>query len=405
MEQAKARTQSGGIEFDPHDPRFVDEGVPFDVLARIRHEQPVYRTPSGSWYLSRYGDVDAALKDVDTFRAELGPITGIPGGVRTIPEDQHYLSEIPEPRHKAVRRLFNAVLGPHRMHAVEPVVRAECHRLVDEMLAVEVADLHDGYAAAIPAITMAELMGVGRGAVPLFMRWSEDGTLMSRPATPGVPPEGPATHPFFEAVIAAQRELPEPTTHVLRTFLGADVEGRPLSDREVVTQLHFMLQAGVHTTRAFLVHLMNRLVRDRALFEAVDADRELIPRLLEESLRHDSPVQRTTRRCTRDTEVAGVAVAEGDWVEMGIGSANRDVDVYDDPDAFRLDRPQPREHLGFGAGSHVCPGATLARLEGSIAVQVLLDRVGELRPVQGARYPPLPGSLGHQPVPAVLVAR
>lgn len=405
MERSTAQAESGRITFDPHDPAFVEEGVPFDVLTRIRHEQPVYRTPSGSWYLSRYGDVEAALKDVDTFQAELGPITGIPGGFRTIPEDQHYLSEIPEPRHKAVRRLFNTVLGPHRMHAVEPVVTAECNRLVDAMLSVPVADLHDGYAAAIPAITMAELMGVGPGAVGLFMRWSEDGTLMSRPATPGVPEEGPATHPFFQAVIAAQRELPEPTTHVLRTLLGADVEGRPLSDREVVTQLHFMLQAGVHTTRAFLVHLMNRLVHDRELFTALDADRELIPRLLEESLRHDSPVQRTTRYCTRDTQIDGVAVGEGEWVEMGIGSANRDEAVYDDPDAFRLDRPQPREHLGFGAGSHVCPGATLARLEGTIAVQVLLDRVAEVRPVDGARYPPLPGSLGHQPVPAVLVAR
>ena len=92
------------IEFDPHDPTFVEVGVPFDVLARIRSEQPVFRTPGGAHYLSRYADVEAALKDVDVFWAELGPITGIPAGVATIPADQHYLSEIPEPRHGEVRR-------------------------------------------------------------------------------------------------------------------------------------------------------------------------------------------------------------------------------------------------------------------------------------------------------------
>lgn len=390
--------------FDPHDPSFVERGVPFDALAAIRRDQPVYRTPSGPWYLARYDDVDAALKDVDTFRAELGPITGIPAGVVTIPEDQHYLSEIPEPRHRAIRRLFNAILGPHRMRAIEPLIEAECHRLVDDLLAADIADLHGGYAALIPAITMAELMGVGRDAVGRFVGWSEDGTLLTRPSTPGVAPEGPATHPYFEALITSWRDRGEPDSQVLRTLLEADVEGRHLTDREVVTQLHFLLQAGVHTTRGFLVHLMNRLVVDPDLYATVAADRALVPRLLEESLRHDAPVLRTTRLCTTDTEIDGVAVAAGEWVEMGIASANRDEKRYDDPDTFRLDRPAPREHLAFGAGSHVCPGATLARLEATIALGVLFDRVGELRRVEGASYPPLPGSLGHQPVPAVLVA-
>ena len=81
-------------DFDPHDPSFVSEGVPFDKLARIRAEDPIYRTPKGAWYLSRYADVSAALTDVDTFRADLGPITGIPAGVDAIPAEEHYLSEI-----------------------------------------------------------------------------------------------------------------------------------------------------------------------------------------------------------------------------------------------------------------------------------------------------------------------
>ena len=396
---------SDDITFDPHDTSFVEVGVPFDVLGRIRAECPVYRTPSGSWYLSRYADVEGALKDVDTFRAELGPITGIPAGVLTIPADQHYLSEIPEPRHGKIRKLFNATLGAHRTREVEPSLRDECNRLVDRMLAVDVADLHDGYAAAIPAFAMAQIMGLGDDAVAEFMQWSVDGSLMSRPATPGVPAGGPASHVFFAARIAEQRALSTPSSKVFEVLLGAEIDGQPLTDQEIITQLHFMIQAGVHTTRAFLVHLVNRLVQEPDLFATLDRDRDLVPNFLEESLRHDAPVQRTTRLCTRDTSIGGTDVTEGTWVEMGIGSANRDEAMFDDPAAFRLDRPDPRTHLGFGAGSHVCPGATLARLEGLIAVQTLLDRVAELRMVPGAAYPPIPGSLGHQPIPAHLVAR
>jgi len=393
------------IVFDPHDRSFVEDGVPFDLLARIRSEEPVYRTPSGAWYLSRAADVEAALIDVDTFHAELGPITGIPAGVATIPEDQHFLSEIPEPRHGRIRRLFNAIFAWHRVRQIEPVLEAECHRLIDALFASDAPDLHEGYAMAIPAFAMSHIMGFGREAVPAFMRWSSDGTIMTRPATPRVPPEGPASHVYFRARIAEQRALPEPSNHVFQVLLGAEIDGRPLSEGELSTQLHFMVQAGVHTTRSFLVHLMNRLVQDPALFARLEADRDLIPAYLEESLRHDSPVQRTTRVATRDVEIGGVLIRKGETVEMGIGSANRDESKHDEPAAFRLDREDPRGHLAFGAGSHVCPGAMLARLEGATAVRVLLDRTRELRPVEGFRYPPLPGSLGHQAIRVKLVAR
>ena len=393
------------IEFDPHDPTFVDEGVPFDVMARIRSEEPVFRTPRGAWYLSRYEDIEAALKDVETFRAELGPITGIPEGVETIPSDQHFLSEIPEPRHGQIRRLFNASFAAHRMREVEPFIVSECNRLVDELLVADIADLHDGYAMPIPGIAMARIMGLGPSAVPHFMQWSWDGTLMTRPATPDVPPEGPSSHVYFAERLAEQRALPQPTSHVFKVLLEAVIEGEPLTDREIITQLHFMIQAGVHTTRSLLTHAVHRMLQEPALFAQLDADRSLIPNFIEESLRHDSPVQRTTRRCTRELEFAGVAMCPGDWVEMGIGSGNHDESVYGDGGAFRLDRDDPRHHLGFGAGSHVCPGATLARLEGITAVTVLLDRLAAMRPVDGVRYPPIPGSLGHQPIPAVLVAR
>ena len=138
-------------------------------------------------------------------------------------------------------------------------------------------------------------------------------------------------------------------------------------------------------------------------FPALRADESLIGQYLEESLRHDAPVQRTTRLCTQDTAIADIPIRSGEWVEMGIASANRDDLVYQDGHAFSLPRPDPRRHLAFGAGSHVCPGAALARREGELAVRVLLERVSKVLAVEDATYPPIPGNLGHAPVLARLV--
>ena len=100
--------------------------------------------------------------------------------------------------------------------------------------------------------------------------------------------------------------------------------------------------------------------------------------------------------------IEGHTIEVGDWVEVGIGSANRDLP---DGDEFRLDRADPRDHLAFGAGSRVCPGATLARLEAATAVEALLDRCASIEGVEGASHPPVPGSLGYAPIPVVLVSR
>lgn len=390
------------LTYDPHDPGYLRSGVPFELLARIRREQPVVPTPSGAWYVARHADVLGVLKDVDTFYADLGPMTGV-GGREEVPQDQRFLSEIDEPRHGRVRRLFNASFGPHRTREVAGFVRRTCQELVAAMAATEVADLHSEYAMPIPSLVMAHVLGLPAEVAPHFMDWSLDGSLLQRPCSPGVAPGGPTVQAYFAERLAEQRALPEPTNAVFATFIHAEVDGRALSDQEIVTELHFMIQAGVHTTRGLLSHVAQRLVLDPEMFSALKEDRSLVAPFVEESLRHDSPVQRVTRRCARPAQVAGASLEEGAWLEVGIASANRDEDLYDQADAFRLDRPDPRGHLAFGAGAHVCPGATLARVEAVTAIEVLVDQVDQLRAVPGADYPPMPANLSHQPVPAMVV--
>jgi cytochrome P450 len=392
------------ITFDPHDPRYEVDGVPFDQLARIRRECPVARTPRGDWYVSRREDVEAILKDVETFTADLSRFAEL-DGVELVPEDERFLSEIPEPRHGEVRRIFNGAFGPHRVKQTEPFVRGMVTELVDALVAAGGGDLHHGLALPIPGRTMAKLMGLPDDAPELFMAWTVDGSLMRRAATPSTLPDGPPQCPYFREQLALRKETEHPADDLITTMINARPGGEPMPDEEIVTQLHFMIQAGVHTTRSLLTHLLNRLVQDRSLYDELAADRSLIGRAIEESLRRDSPVQATTRRVQRDVVVAGTPIPQGAWIQVGVQSANVDEDVFDAPDEFRLDRPDPRDHLGFGAGSHVCPGATLARMEATTMLDVLFDRVAELAPVPDATYPPLPGALGHAPIPCVIIPR
>ena len=108
-------------------------------------------------------------------------------------------------------------------------------------------------------------------------------------------------------------------------------------------------------------------------------DRDLVPTVVEESLRHDPPIHVLLRDCLQDTTIDGVTIPAGVKVGFGLASANRDDQTYDDPDEFRLDRANPKDHLAFGGGPHVCPGASLARLEGRVALDVFLDRVAHAR--------------------------
>jgi cytochrome P450 len=382
--------------FDPFDPAHLTEGVPFDELRSLRAECPVARTPAGSWYLSRRSDAERVLKDIDAFRADLGPITGV-RGLEDVPDDQLFLSELEEPRHGQVRRIYNACFGPHRVRAAEPRVREICADLLDPLVGAGEVDLN-AYAAPIPGLVIGHMMDLPPEGPGLFLQWSAEETLLKRPVSPGV--DGPPIHTWFAGLVAQQRK--EPTNHIFRQLLETPIEGEPLTDTEIATQLHFMVMAGVHTTRGLLTHVVQRLALTPSLFATLDADRALVPLYVEESLRHDAPVQRNSRRCTATTEIEGHVIEVGDWVEVGIGSANRDLD---DGDVFRLDRDDPRDHLAFGAGSHVCPGATLARLEAATAVEALLDRCASIEPVEGATYPPVPGSLGYAPIPAVLLSR
>jgi cytochrome P450 len=169
----------------------------------------------------------------------------------------------------------------------------------------------------------------------------------------------------------------------------------------------FLFISGNETTRQLIGNLLHTLATRPDLYRAISADRSLVPTAIEESLRMDSPIQHLVRDCRRDVEFDGRNLHAGEKVVFGVASANRDADRFDDPDTFRLDRPSPRSHLAFGGGPHMCPGSNLARLEARVALEVLLDRVAEVRvrPTHRFEKTPVFWAYGPQSLPVELVPR
>jgi cytochrome P450 len=375
------------------DPLDASAGVPYELLAELRDACPVSRAASGAYFLARHDDVLAATKNIDVFQASFRE-----AGVVVSPEEQ-LISEIPEPRHGKIRRIINSAIAQHRIGRVEPFVRALCNELLDVLVARGGGDLVADYVTPIPATVIAYLLGVDPADHARFAEWS-DIVVQSTYATKnrredgaegeglaGVVPEFTA---YLDAMIAERKASADPPDDFVTRLLNTDVDGERLTDLELRTQLAFLLISGNETTRHLIANMLETVCADVILFAQLRAERDLVPTVVEESLRHDSPIHVLMRDCLKETTIEGVTIAAGVKVGFGLASANRDARTYDDPDTFQIDRPSAKDHLAFGGGPHVCPGASLARLEARIALDVFLDRVQQARVDKPYRREPVP---------------
>ncbi len=208
----------------------------------------------------------------------------------------------------------------------------------------------------------------------------------------------------MQGLIDEHRALDDPPDDVVTRFLDTDIDGEYLSDRAVRTQIMFLIVAGNETTRNLIGNCLYVLATRPDLFAQLKDDSRLIAPYVEESLRLDAPVQVLGRSVLADTNIEGCPLHQGDRVVFGLASANRDETVYDDPTQFRLDRARMREHLAFGGGPHVCPGASLARLEALAVLEEFCVRVRALR-LSDDYEPdtnPVFWANGHRSLPVVL---
>lgn len=354
--------------FDPHAPCVEP---PYEAMAEARGRCPVASTPSG-WFVSSYDDVKTVLSSIDSFGGSYGDVSSFPPDELTLPN-------LVEPRHGKVRRVVNAAIARHRTAELEPYIRELGARFTEETVVRAEADgsvdLMTSFAGQIPSRVVARALGVPVEDAEQFQRWADE---LVEEFWANDPAPLSELHPGFAAYIddlIAQRRRSGGGEDFISRLMVADVDGETLSDVAVRANALNLIIGGNETTRSLVGNCLYRLAQDPALLARVRADRALIAGVVEESLRFDTPIQMLERNAREDVTIGTESVPCGDHLVIGLSSANRDERTFEDPDVFRIDRARPKDHLAFGAGPHVCPGAFLARLEAVTVLDTFLDRV------------------------------
>lgn len=385
----------------PFDPYAASPAERLEAMSQIREAGGLVDTPAGK-YIATAAGVTTGLKDVEKF-------VGSFIDTSSLHPDDVMISAIPEPEHGRIRRVINSVVAPHRTHEAEPFIRELSAELVANALAAagsgEPVDLIEIVSDPLPSSVIAHMLGVPVEMQSRFQRWSDE--LLER-QNAGAQASLAEAHTDFadyiQGLIDEHRADPDPPDDVITRFIKTDIDGEYLSDRMIRTQVMFLIVAGNETTRNLISHCFYKLASEPDLFARLKAEPELIETLVEETLRLEAPVQILARAVLADTTVEGCPLHEGDKVVFGLASANRDDSVHEDPDDFRLDRERPRDHLAFGTGPHVCPGATLARVETKMVVEELLSRTASLRLIDGFEPTPNPvfWANGHKTLPTLI---
>ena len=351
--------------------------------ARLLAEEPVSRFEGYDppfYILSRYEDVEAALRNIEAFSSQQGqgPRYTPPSGMVCDP-----------PMHTLHRGLVQQAFTPGAIRALTPRIEAQTTALLDAVADRPAFDIHDDFAFPLPVVIISEMLGVPAEDIQQFKHWS-DASVEAMGAEDPTPwmPDLEALGAYILGQIQARRASATPPDDLITRMVVAESDGVRLEDQAILGLVSQLLVGGNETTTSLITNVVWRLLEDRALWERVVAEPALIDRAVEESLRFDPPVLALYRTATHDVTVRGVEIPGGAKVMLHYAAGNRDPAVFEDPDRFWLDRP-PRKHLSFAIGVHVCIGQEMARLEARIALRALVTRFPDLELVdRGERIKP-----------------
>jgi cytochrome P450 len=368
-------------EFAPYAP-----GVLADPASGYRHlleEAPVCWVRSFNppfCILSRYDDVEEAIRDIETFSSEYGqgPRFTPPAGMLSDP-----------PQHTFFRSLVQQAFTPKAIAAMSGRIDELSHGLLDEVAARGEWDLHDDYAFPLPVIVIAGMLGVPEGDIHRFKDWSDASVaaMGSEDPTPYVA-DLQAMAGYLLEQIRERRDRTVPGDDLISRLVLARESGRGLDDTEILGVVTQLLVGGNETTTSLITNAVWRLLQQPELWARFVADPALVDRIIEESLRYDPPVLGLFRNTTRDVTLHGQVIPAGTKVMLHYAAANRDPRAFDGPDHFDFDADR-RRHFSFGLGVHFCLGAQLARLEARSALLTLASRFPGLELVNdGERIAP-----------------
>ncbi|MGW6461599.1 cytochrome P450 [Streptomyces sp. NPDC055078] len=314
----------------------------------------------GFWALTRHDDVDRATRDTATYSSlptVTLPAVGAPKPFIPVESDP--------PEHQKYRSLLSAVFMPRRIEGFEGRIREHAHRLIDDFAGGE-ADLAADFVFPLTARVITWFLGIPDDDVARFSSWSLGLVTVADPAEEmRLQTE---IRDYYLGLIALRKE--RPADDLASHLLASHIDGRPVTEEETLDIYLTLTGAGGETTAAAGTHMLRLLDTHRDIRDRLIAEPGLIPSAVEELLRYVTPVYGFGRTTTREVEVAGTVIPQGERVWLSWLSANHDESAFPDPERIVVDR-KPNRHLAFGAGVHRCPGAPLARLQ----LRVMLEEV------------------------------
>ena len=352
----------------------------------LRDEAPVYRVPNTNMYVvSRYADVMHVLRHQDIFptgaaasrsRAALA-VYEAKGWPRVTP-----LSVNP-PDHRKYRQLIDGFFDPAGATHWQPFIEATIDELIDSFVADGTTEFSSAFALPLPVRVITHILGFPAADIPQLKEWSSAWVLpfaggLSDEQEVWVAEQVVAFHHYIAEQIAQKRL--DPKDDVLTALTHASFDGqRPLTDHEIITIADHLYIGGNETTTFALTSAMWLMLREPGLYDRLREKRELVDVFLEEAMRLESPTQGLFRRVAIETSIAGVSLAAGAVVHIRYAAANRDEQMFPNADRVDLGRPNGKRHMAFSLGEHLCPGHGLSRLEQKLALNALLDRLGNLQ--------------------------
>ena len=368
-----------GVAYNPLSNAIVRN--PYPVYAKLRERSPVHHSRvMDAIVLSRYADVDRILRDHARFSVNPDLRTSRNARYKPTPEERSILF-IDPPDHTRLRSLVNKAFTRSAINALEPRIREIMGALLDGIREPDGFDLMQTVAIPLPVIVIAEMLGIPHEDRAQFRVWSDRRArllepMLTRSERKTAAEASKQLSQYFLSIIKSRQG--EPRDDILTRLVQAEEQGDTLSETEMLNMLRLLLIAGNETTTNLIGNGMLALLRHPDQLQALRDDPDLIPAAVDELLRYDSPVQMTLRCAVEDCYIDGTPVRAGQDIILLGGSANRDPDAFEDPDQLDFNR-QKQDHISFGRGIHYCLGAGLARLEGRVAFEMLLERFDSLR--------------------------
>jgi cytochrome P450 len=361
-------------------PEYQDD--PYPLLHQLRSASPVLPTPFGSWLVSRYADIAPALRDARLSNDERHvqrPPELFSSGRADI--DQGVMLFMDPPDHTRLRGLVSKAFTPRTVERLRPRVQNLVDRLLDDAMARRegLLDVVTDLAYPLPVVVICELLGVPPSDHPTFQAWSRELAASLDPAPlhtaeteRRIRTAADEFSQYFDELLRRRRRSPR--DDLLSGLIAAEQDGARLSPQELRNTGMFLLVAGHETTVNLIGNSILALLRKPDQLARLRDDPALTRPAIDELLRYDSPVQLTQRITVSDYEIGGVTVPAHQQLVLLLGAANRDPAQFPEPDHLDLGRAEASRHLAFGGVPHFCLGASLARLEGEIAIATMVRR-------------------------------